>query len=823
MMMATAVNNHNNKGTMNNPTLRRSSSSSHAGGGSNQDKAALRSLALLLGFALLILMTQLTQFGSLQQEYRRRNYQLHHRAVVNEHGSLVESVVEFREEEEPRQQLSLLQASLASLRGAEKQGNDDDSPKMQQAKSTITKTKKTQKLPDWRLGMDCSIWDFHCVTLKQSSGLYQEYPFPYGRFYDHQDAFDWESMDHVPLDWQHELAQVNTTLLYPPPRPIEYRYKPRSSQSQYRACLQSAHERSWKDQLTNLIQSKQIDASLNNDLNLLAFTISDYTYAKDMMHEVFEMNNHVVGFPGAFFMVALDNKTLEMACHYNYPVIAWDTATPTTTTTTTSRRQQQIDDNATTTTTTEDQLRASVQNTKLEVSLALLEMEQSFFFYEMDVWFLQSPLPVIKLFEEDMLFSSHQNCPICVNIGVYFVRATAATKEYFQIAIQLAKDSPNTHDQYIMGQILHMQHLGDKSKWEYNPDRWDPLPGYFPTFHTTVKTGFFSPHEIVASERPYASQMAIAIHPLRESPLKDPHGKKMLAKEMGAWYGFNGDDGLIITTEQAAGYYHREGAARRYILLDGHILNGYSTVMNWEFQGDEAGLYHCIENLRWTVAALVALARRTGRILILPPVAKDRGVHFLWTALDLQSVEELGVDYRETTFFNNHKSWIHDDTPFDTVARTAMGDFKKDQTMFAQYYDDSNAQQHGNADADPPVTMTTRAWKFNSTLMDQVDAIDAWWALHTTIPEIDAAEALLVNTHFLNQHYHRPLGGRLRKEFRKMNPDPRTGRGRAEYDIAGTFAKLRWCPEGKHFGVQDEIAGVFKSNDDCYGKGELYK
>ncbi|CAB9526878.1 expressed unknown protein [Seminavis robusta] len=732
---------HPNTGTGSN-----SSNGSSRNKGVGHDKKAFYGLLLLLGLAMVVIFMQQTNLRNLQQ-----NYQNHHHESTSHNTSDASS--------------SALQRSVQ---------NDTSSGKIV----------KKKKLPDWRIAMDCSIWDFHCVTTRQKSGVYEAYPFPYTRKYDHEHLFKWEQMDKVPVEWQQELADINTTLSFPPPRTVEYTYKEQVSESELQKCLQSAQDLSWKEQIRSLIQgpNKQLDAS-KNDLNLLAFTISDYKYAKDMMHDFFQMNDNIVGLPGALFMVAIDHETLEMACRYNYPVVAWTSAVP----------RKTID-------TEREDLKHSVANTKFEVSSALVEMDQDFFFYEMDVWFLQSPMPILALFHDDILFSSHQYCPKCVNIGVYLVHANAATKEYFKVAIQLAQECPDTHDQFVMAQILHMVNMGEKFGYS---NQWKPAPpDYIPKFEHPVKHGFFSSHEIAAAERPYTSQMAIAIHPLRDAPLKSPHGKKILAKEMGAWYGFEGPPGAL-QAGTAAGYYHRQGRARRYLMMDGHILNGYSNVINWEFDGNEAGIFKHYANLFWTVAALVALARRTGRIWILPPVGEERGIHFLWSLLDLESVEELGVDYRETTFFNNQKSWIRPhDTPFDTVARSALGSFDKDQTMFAQYND-----VH-----DDPVT---RAWKFGT---DQVDSIDAWWALHTTIPQVDGAEALLVNTHFLNLFYHRRIEKRLRNGLQNMSPHPSAGRGRAEYDIAGVFSKLRWCPKGKdYFG---NIVGAFQASDDCYGRGE---
>jgi hypothetical protein len=36
---------------------------------------------------------------------------------------------------------------------------------------------------------------------------------------------------------------------------------------------------------------------------MIAFSMTDETYAKDMLHEVYEMNNDIVGFKGAWICI----------------------------------------------------------------------------------------------------------------------------------------------------------------------------------------------------------------------------------------------------------------------------------------------------------------------------------------------------------------------------------------------------------------------------------------------------------------------------------------------------------------------------------------
>jgi hypothetical protein len=178
----------------------------------------------------------------------------------------------------------------------------------------------------------------------------------------------------------------------------------------------------------------------------------------------------------------------------------------------------------------------------------------------------------------------------------------------------------------------------------------------------------------------------------------------------------------------------------------------------------------------------------------------------------MASVEDLGVDVRETNFPNNPKAWFNATVPFRTVARTALGNFKTDGTMFVQYPPSSGAE----------IGAKTHAWKFlpesNTTenMMSPETSLDAWWALHTSIAEIDAAELLLVNPHFINNLYHRPLHRKMRTTRGRRVGDAEYEEGISEYEIASVFYRLRWCTKDTKL---DRVVGVFKADDDCYGRG----
>ena len=638
-------------------------------------------------------------------------------------------------------------------------------------------------LPDWRQAVDCSAWDNMCGSLKQIEDKYLPYPFPYGVKVKQDKDLVYTNLTEIPKDWALSL-EANTEssgdkfyLDAKPARPIQYIYPTRVSEAEREECLKQANELPWQDQVDFLLKNRLTKESTTN---MVAFTISDYNYAYDMMHDVFGMNDKVVGFKGSFFMVAIDQQTLELGCTYGYPMVAWPSAKPDVT----------------------EALAEAVANTKFEVSLDLLKKGYDFFFYEMDVWFLRTPVQIMKHFhsqpEGDVLVSSHQNCPMCANIGVYSIASNERTVELFEILVALAKESPKTHDQFIVTSVLGLaQELREGRRTNTFDTRWNPQPKVNPpVMHHPPHRGFYNAFEIVASERPIPTQQAYAIHTLNGAPLQKPHGKKILAKELGAWYGFEGPNG-------EGGYYRRKGANRRYLWMDGHMPNSYSSVANFEYNGWESALFHSEQVFKYTMATLLALARRTGRIFVMPRFVADHGVHYLWTLLDFSTVEDMQIDYRETNFPHNPKSWNTEDTPFGNVARTAMGamtEVGKERSMMVQ-------MPTSGEDGGP-----IQAWKFDES-MNERQALDAWWALHTAIPEVDSAELLLANPHFINRLWT----GRMESQRKgKQNSSMSV----AEREIAEVYSRLKWCfDKGTPIVTFENIVGRSAPGYDCHGKG----
>ena len=173
-------------------------------------------------------------------------------------------------------------------------------------------------LPDWRMNTRCSVYMWDCITHAMNQGLFKEYPF---HFTD-EDGYkggdvvvEYEKMAKMPKEW-------NNQLINPPYADSEIPnmvYPPQVSKEDAEKCISEASD-PWKKQLDRLLETR---IRRDPDTNMVAYTMSDYRYAFDMIHEVFEMTNNTIGFAGSFFIVAFDRPTVEIACRYGYPVMGW--------------------------------------------------------------------------------------------------------------------------------------------------------------------------------------------------------------------------------------------------------------------------------------------------------------------------------------------------------------------------------------------------------------------------------------------------------------------------------------------------------------------
>jgi hypothetical protein len=275
-----------------------------------------------------------------------------------------------------------------------------------------------QKLPHWRIMTDCSVFATDCIArAAEIDSPYLPYPFPPK---DKQGRWTYENLTEIPREWK-------TILRTPVPnraKEVPEMLPPNASPEENQRCLQFT-EKSTMEQLDEILANR---IKPEAKTSMIAFTISDYNYAHDMIHDVFEMFETRVGFSQkSFFMAAIDNQTRDLACQYNYPVLFWNS---------------------------DESLKDAVANTKVVLSREIVKRRVSFFFSEMDVWWLQSPFSSMKEFlgsaDHQLMFSGHQSGPYRSNIGVYAAKANEKTLEYFDHCIKLLNEKNETHDQYVM-------------------------------------------------------------------------------------------------------------------------------------------------------------------------------------------------------------------------------------------------------------------------------------------------------------------------------------------------------------------------------------
>ena len=631
----------------------------------------------------------------------------------------------------------------------------------------------TGMLPSWRIVTECSTYHVDCAI--QLQGRLLEYPFQVKmhNVVGEDGEYDFERIradDGLPEEWQQALdafvppmPEEPTKLKLDGDRLSALVFPPKISKQQSDACYKTRLITTFDQQLDSVLSKLEpvqgIDA--------IAWTMTDENYSHDMIHDVWEMNNEIVGFRDAFFFLALDAFTLKLACEHGYPVLAAPGLIQ-------GNKKAEAGNE-------EGLMKELVQSTKFIVSRALVDKGRHFFFFEMDCWFLKSPLQKLRQQSADYLVSVHQWNPQGGNIGVFSVHANERTKEFFRLLVKHSALSPDTHDQIMMNDIANLSqqlHDGEKLQSDLGKDhfgRWkDPIPEKIPKIDRPMSREFFDAHEIAASEHPIPTETSIAIHTLDQKPLLPPHGKKMVSKELGSYTGFAG------SPETGGGYYRRSGSRRRFLLTDGRVLGGYSSAQN--------DVWHDFLQLQWHVAVLVALARRTDRIFILPRIASDFFVLFLWSNLDMESLENL-VDVRETNFPSNKKSWFSHVEPFKTVARVAL-------------YPGSEKMQDGRLFEQTSASDEIYSWEIEG----DAQKVDGMFGLVSASPDLHEAEALFVNPSFTTRNWDFRLGT---KDIKRLS--------QAEKEILYVFDNLRWCGTKVELGTP---AIKYNSARDCYGKGK---
>ncbi len=669
---------------------------------------------------------------------------------------------------------------------------------------------ETQQLPHWRLGTDCSSFDFECFAVARRENKYLPYPFSESRRKaiemgveaeaEMREEWSMETINELPGEWI-DFLESKQDKLDVPVEEKNYLFPPTVPQDEYQRCIDLAitQNKTTMEQLDELMSGDSPRIIPEPDTNMVAFTISDYGYVRDMLHDVFQMMESIVGFSNKhFFLVAIDQRSAELACKYGYSVVMWKAD--------------------------KDSLRDAVANTKVILSHELIKRGVDFFFTEMDVWWIRSPKPNLVDFQKrhdddksdnkdhakkHVYFSGHQNNFNAPNIGVYAVKADDYSEEYFRVCLDILNKKPETHDQHVMAEVHRLfQHTYDKLGYKFGGNFKPDGPPDAPVIEHPFKALYFSPHEVVADERPMTTHLTLAIHTLNGMPLQAPHGKKMVAKELGVYYGFHSHPHSENGDIASAGYYNRNGAHRRYLWLDTDIRTNFYSIA-------QPGRYHNHMVFEWTMAILIAIARKTNRILILPQVFDadmDAGTYYAWTMMDYSKVTDI-VDFRETNFLTNPKSWNREtdsDWPFETIASTAFFRAADGGDRLSIYTQVSNQSATAYKKA-----WATPAWNTN---IRPSDYLDAWIGSLSAVPELDAAEVLLVNPDvFMQGDKTWQLASRL-MNWKKSTEENKEAPpiGRMEKQVLEIYDSLGWCWGDSAF---RHTANKVSASDSCYGIG----
>lgn len=494
----------------------------------------------------------------------------------------------------------------------------------------------------------------------------------------------------------------------------------------------------------------------------VAWTISDFNYATEMIHEVASMARSTAGFGSNFFVVALDEPTLRACAGAGLACVATSLET--------SMGGGGVPGSA---------LQLVVQSSKFVVSHWLAANGVDFLFFEMDVWFVKNAHRLIVaslLLQEkfDMVVAAHQNNPTATNIGVYAVRASNKTATFFADCIADSRNKTNAHDQLIFHNMLTYHRL--ERLMMVNPKPWKDKPTT-PRPLSPVLAEFLRPHIGVCSTHPVPTDMTIFVHTLGTAPLKEHHGKRIHAKELGVWHGHARP--LDLLGHELPAYYgpSAHDGRTKYLALDGRALMALSI--------SEREGYHNVRWLKAHVAVLVAFAKATGRILILPRIIADYHIFFLWTFLDLQSLADL-CDWRETNFAANRRSWKSRTMPFSSVVQVSLM-----QNSIGIYNQSLPVSWYRIAPQENTLKPAEQSWRA--------------WAMAIDRPE----ELLLVNDAFVDHNFVRILTNCKTAAACYQEGVPRP--------IHYVYSKLRWCGTG--INLDRHVSKSFQGSD-CFGLGQ---
>lgn len=610
-------------------------------------------------------------------------------------------------------------------------------------------------LPSWAVATECSLYHTDCPNHLK----FQDYPFPLDLEGSNElstaDKFDWIEDTAAPTTLNNDVNFTDNMNHL-----VGYEFPPKADEQSKQECITYTQTHSIEDQLDHTLKHL---TPLKDTHNMIAYTMTDETYAKDMLHDVYEMNNDIVGFQNAFFIVAMDTFTSNMACEYGYPVVA-----------------MMVDNNDDDKNNADD-LKALVQSTKVYISKLLVQKGQPFLFYEMDIWFIRSPIQLLQQnmkTKYDFLCSTHQWNPGELNIGFYAAMANEGTINYFNDSLNIITEHPLAHDQKIMHVVAddNTATLENRTVADHNNCGWCghksiSFPGVKPTH--PIRVGRIDPHVVVSSMYPVPTEGTVALHTLADMPLKGPFGKQMVAKELGAWYGFG-------KTTSRAGYYHREDEFRRYLLLENSGTRGGQSFVQREGYHDPASLHR-------QIAILATLAKATNRILILPQVLGDFHAQPLWLYLDMESLDKLDIMYRETNFVYNKKSWYSHTQPFRSVTQMSTVESLDEIQLLTTTLAEEGRYETADSVSD----------RIPKSVLNVDDPLMAFLKVAVEHPNAKTSEALFVNLSYFQG-----------------------GHGSSDA-VQKVYDSLSWCEWGIGYGKKHNTVSATHvgSTNHCYGQG----
>ena len=629
--------------------------------------------------------------------------------------------------------------------------------------------------PSWMTQVDCSAYDYSCASSRMR-GAYEAYPLhrPPG-----------EISDTLSLDSDGGAAfrkRVLARLVAPaaPAAAPSRRWWLAATASddgavqiskdpeKTRRALEASRLTSLDDRLQAAVSSEGavpgatvLAAPLSRRL---AWTMMDEKYAHDMLFDIEHMARHVAGFE-KLVVVALDQKTTR-ACAAGTISAAFAGASQTGGVQASGKMKG-----------VSNALVEVVQGAKFKASLWFVEHNYDFVFFEADVWFTKS-VDVLwsaahrdvvtwqesrraPLEELDLYVAAHQNNPTSTNIGVYAARATDASREFFSGLLEEMRLKPHKHDQLLFHNLLTWHRM---KPTQPVAKEWRDAPK-IPKPQNPAAWAFIDNHQGVASTHPIITQDTAFVHTLGNVPLDSQEGKKIQSKELGAWHGLGSPPG----TPSYYGASAHDGRTK-YLALDGSPLNGISLC--------ERDGYHNGRIAKARVAVLLALAAHTGRVLLLPRVVVDYHQYFLWTFLDLKSVG-YGVEWRETNFPSNPRSWKNGTHAFGSTARVSL-------------------QKH----AVGTMTGAGPRWAAPPKGGALADLLAAALKPH------DGAELLLVDLAFADERFVSTLANCESEQACERRGIP--------WELVQLYRKLRWC--GQSIDLERLAAKSFQGWD-CFGKG----